>query len=563
MSNLASRCAKPKPLLGRLRRTLVCAFAWCAGAATPVAFAATPPVGVKLMLQPWNPLTNDDAVKTVYDSPDALTTSLTRAWAALKPKLISNINARLQTPNLFAQGVTLYGVTINISDPELSIVPDGTAGFIAKLVVRETTLDAKSTTPDIALGIGFGSYADPRCSLRFALDLNLRLAVTDDKARLLQPRYAAGDQPVLVHGFKAEAQNATCALGKFLASDVAKLFTGRDMWQWLTDEVNNPARPEFKALNDSIKSELSNALVAVNAQLKGPADLARLRVWVRNDKLVVLLGVRELPLPARVASVRGHLALGDLRGLPMAITRCDQLQLTAQVKTGPAPVLDASGTQFGPAPMVAVGSLHGTSMGAAGQGCDYTVDQLVPGFPQLLRFSYANPPHSVARASRNPQLEYVLKLRARGWHFDQAVHPQPQISGLDLTLQAENAAASAVLDQAKILPNINRGDPAPWHSTTTATTTATKTLPGRNASLENRAIIIVGGQPAQAAELDRAQPANVENARAANRWSTTANRGDAAALNPQPLPPDPQPDPMPQGKAARVVKAPSVLAPRQ
>ena len=397
-----------------------------------------------------------------------------------------------------------------------------------------------------------------------------------------------------MHGFQAEAQNATCALGKFLASDVAKLFTGRDMWQWMTDEINNPMRSEYKALNDTIKRELDGALVAINAQLKAPAGYARLRVWVRNDKFVVLMGVRELPLPARVGSVRGRLTIGDLRGLPLVITQCDQLRLTAMVKTGPAPVLNAFGTEFGPAPMVAVGRLQGTALpsAVAGQGCDFTVDQLVPGFPNRLRFSYANPPRSVAPATRNTTIQYAIQVRPVGWHYDNAVHPQPLINGLNLTLLADNVAASAYLDKARTVPMIDHGDPAnirpglteravtqqsnPAFSATSALQIGQRqqavsqqalgqqalgqqavnqqaVSPGAKlASPESRAIIIVGGKTPGAAEPKQAP----------NWGAATANKGGAVALNPQPLPPDPQPDPMPDPKATSAFKSSRVVAPR-
>lgn len=405
------------------------------------AVGAAAPVGVKLLVQPWNPLTDDDSVQTVYDSKDAITASLNKTWDKVKPKLIDTIRARLQTPNLFAKGVSLYDTKINVNAPELSITPDGNAGFIAKLLVHDSYLEATSTTPDIAFGIGLGSYADPRCSIRFSLELTLRLAVTDDKSRLLEARYAPNDKPVVVKGFKADSQNAVCDIAKFLASDVAKLFTGRDLWQWMTDEINNPQRPEYTALNNAIKQELNAALVSINAQARVPAQYARLRVWTTANKLTVLFGVRELPLPARTASVRGRLAIGDLKGLPLEISNCDQIQMTARVKTGPAPLLNASGTEFGKPPMVAVGKLRGSALAApvAGQTCDYTAEQLVPGFPNLLEFHYGNKPYTpvaVGNGAR-PRVEYVLNVRPEGWHYTKALHPQPLLTGLNLTLQAD------------------------------------------------------------------------------------------------------------------------------
>ncbi len=423
------------------------------------AVGATGPVGMKLLVQPWNPLTDDDSVQTVYDSKDAITASLNKTWDKVKPKLIDTIRARLQTPNLFAKGVSLYDLKINVNAPELSIAADGNTGLIAKLLVRDTYLEATSTTPDIAFGIGLGSYADPRCSIRFSLELTLKLAVTDDKARLLEARYAPNDKLVVVQGFKADSQNVSCDLAKFFASDVANLFLGRDLWRWMTDEINNPQRPEYTALNNTIKQELNNALASINAQARVPAQYARLRVWADTNKLTLLFGVRELPLPARTASVRGRLAIGDLKGLPLGISNCDQIQMTARVKTGPAPLLNASGTDFGKPPMAAVGKLRGTALAApvAGQTCDYTAEQLVPGFPNLLEFRYGNKPYTpvaVGNGARQ-RTEYVLNVRPEGWNYTKALHPQPLLTGLNLTLQADTRT-NVSLNQEKIIFNKER-----------------------------------------------------------------------------------------------------------
>ena len=521
---------------------------------------AAAPVGVKLMVQPWDPIRDDDSVITLYDSNDAITAALNATWDQVKPKLINSMTAQLSTPNLLAEGVSLYGVKLNINTPELSIAPDGNNGFIAKLMVRDTYLEATSTTPDIAFGIGLGSYADPRCSIRFSLELTLKMGVTDDKARSLEARYTPNDAPVLVKDFKADSQNAACDIAKFLASDVAKIFAGKDFWKWMTDEINNPARKEYKALNETIKQALNTELVPVNAQLNLPAkyaqyaQYAKVGLWANKDKLTVLFGVRELPLPARIASATGRLKIGELKGLALPINSCDQLRLSAKVKTGPRVVVDSFGS-LGAAPMVAVGKLRGSALPApaSGQSCDYTVDQLVPGFPNLLTFTVSQ---ETTTRNRNSTEVYVMYVNPEGWTYDKALHPQPAIGNLNLTLFVANVGAGGLRPQYERADAI-RQDPltdlgmrsnsgvlntrpqsgALINQANTVTPAVasprTSVNVGVKSSLNAAPLVSAPAvvAPGAASKLNQPMQKSVPA-------SAQTNKGNAVRLNPQPLPPN-------------------------
>ncbi len=498
---------------------------------------AATPVGVKLMVQPWDPIRDDDTVTTLFDSNDAITSVLNSTWDRVKPKLINSMTAQLSTPNLLADGVSLYGVKLNINTPELSVAPDGNNGFVAKLLVRDTYLEATSTTPDIAFGIGLGSYADPRCSIRFSLELTLKLGVTDDKTRLLESRYAPNDAPVLVKDFKADSQNAPCDIAKFLASDVAKLLKGKDFWKWMTDEINNPTRKEYRELNDTIKQALNTALVPVNAQLNLPAkyaqyaQYARVGLWANKDKLTVLFGVRELPLPARTASASGRLKIGDLKGLALPINGCDQLRLSAKVKTGPRLVIDPLGS-LGDAPMVAAGKLRGSALAApaTGQSCDYTVDQLVPGFPNLLKFTVSQ---ETTTRNRDSTEVYVMGVRPEGWAYDKALHPQPSVGNLNLTLLVANVGAGGLRPQYERADAI-RQDPLTDAGIKT-NSGALNTRPQSGALINQGSVISPAiSNPRASGGIGVKSPLN--SAPLLSAPSALSGNG-AARLNPQPLPP--------------------------
>jgi hypothetical protein len=498
---------------------------------------AVAPVGVKLMVQPWDPIRDDDSVTTLYDSNDAITSAINSTWDKVKPKLIDSIKAQLSTPNLLADGVSLYDVKLNINTPELSIAPDGNNGFVAKVLVRDTYLEATSTTPDIAFGIGLGSYADPRCSIRFSVELTLKLGVTDDKTRLLEARYGPNDAPVVVKDFKADSQNVPCDIAKFLASDVGKLLAGKDFWKWMTDEINNPTRKEYRELNDAIRQALNTGLVPVNAQLNLPAkyaqyaQYARTGLWANKNKLTVLFGVRELPLPTRTASATGRLKIGDLKGLALPINGCDQLRLSAKVKTGPRPVVDPLGS-LGEAPMVAVGKLRGSALAApaTGQSCDYTVDQLVPGFPNLLKFTVSQ---ETTTRNRDSTEVYVMGVRPEGWAYDKALHPQPSVGNLNLTLLVANAGAGGLRPQYERADAI-RQDPL-TDARIRPNSGALNTRPQSGALINQGSTIgPATSNPRAPGSMGAKSPLN--STPLLSSPSTLSGSG-AARLNPQPLPP--------------------------
>jgi hypothetical protein len=299
----------------------------------------------------------------------------------------------------------------------------------------------------------------------------------------------------------------------------------------MTDEINNPNRPEYVALNNTIKRELNAALASINTQVRAPAQYVRLRVWARANKLTVLFGVRELPLPARVASARGRMAIGDLKGQKLSITNCEQLHMTAMVKTGPRPLLDPDGVQLGDAPMVAVGRLHGSALAApaTGQACDYVVDQLVPGFPNLLKFDMGQTVTS-KRDSRHPTIAYTFSVRPEGWNYDKALHPQPLITGLNLTLQADNVGSSGYLEKAVTTRYVEKGDPAFNPAGHVGTGVLTSRSQGTVLIDQGRATTALGAA---------ARPVTAMPSSALTAPSQLMKKGDAVALNPQPLPPDP------------------------
>ena len=290
---------------------------------------------------------------------------------------------------------------------------------------------------------------------------------------------------------------------------------------------------------------LNAGLVPVNAQLNLPAKYAqyaqygRLGLWAKKDKLTVLFAVRELPLPsARTSSASGRLLIGDLMGVALPISNCDQLRMTAMVKTGPRPVLDPSGTRFGTPPLVAVGKLRGSALSppVSGQQCDYTVDQLVPGFPNLISFAVAKDSAARYRDSSGSPRVYILTVSPQGWSYGRALHPQPSVGNLNLKLAAINASA-LVLRQQELSRAIQIDDPL-TDARIRPNSGALNTLPQSGALInQSNAVSPALSSPRSVGAAGVKSPLNSTPLLSAPASPSTLSGSGSARLNPQPLPP--------------------------
>ena len=433
-------------------------------AMAPTSFAApAPPIGLKVYLQPWDPRTDDDSVKTVLDSRDAISAGLSRTWSATRPALVAALAKALTKPDLLADGVTLYELKIDLNEPELRLTPVSGDTLRAVLTLPDASFEAKATQPTV-----LGAYANPRCSAHFTLDVTLAIRISDDRSRLLQSAFAPNDAPVTVRDFSADSANFVCDAAKAALQTVG-------LWQKITREVNDANRPEYKSFNQTLRTELDAALAAIDAQVRVPAQFVRLKVWSDATLPVVLFGVQSVPLPPHTGSVHGRLTIGDLKNLELPIGRCDEIGFSAEVKTGPRPLVSSNGVDLGPAPMARLSARlsgdalpHGFVNRVTGQAqpgtlvgshCDYALDGLVPGFPNFVSFELRSV-HAPDPKSLDPNLRDVLVVQPAGWRYEDAIHPSPQADGRSLTLLAALRGSPGYSAKVDARVKVDPGDPA-------------------------------------------------------------------------------------------------------
>jgi hypothetical protein len=413
--------------------------------------APTHPVGFKVLLQPWEPRTDNDAVTTVIDSNDAISAGLSHAWAQSKPAIIESLKKGLGKGDLIAKGVSLYNIDIRLNEPELRVAAGPGDVLKATLTLPNSYLVATATQPSI-----FGSYADPRCSLHFTVDVTVPIRINDVPSRLLQSAFGPNDHVVTVRDFSADAENAVCGFAKLILSTVG-------IWQKFTNAINDPNLPQYRQLNDALKRGVDSALASINGRIAVPTKFVRLKVWPNSTKTTVLFGVREQSVPSKnTGVVSGRLTVGDLKGLSLPIERCNQLEPTLKVKTGPRVVLTPAG-ELGDAPMRAMatqmtgGAVSGANSpeAAMGANCQYALEGLVTGFPNFVTFHVAN--HSRPSSHGvNPTVRPFIDVVPQGWRFDSALHPNA--TGHDVTLVAAVHGSPGVHQQA-VVGRHKPGDP--------------------------------------------------------------------------------------------------------
>lgn len=159
----------------------------------------------------------DDAARAYF--PDLLRAAAQTAWSTYRDQLQQLLLGELGLGDRIAPGVTLYDLVVDVArDVDLSVERDASGDLLVHLVTGGTYLEATSTTPTV-----LGSYADPRFSFAFGLDLTFRI----DLPPTTQPLHATGFDTVHVLSPTLDSHNLAGDL-VFLVNDLVSFFSGSD-----------------------------------------------------------------------------------------------------------------------------------------------------------------------------------------------------------------------------------------------------------------------------------------------------------------------------------------------
>jgi hypothetical protein len=372
---------------------LVCVT--CAFLSSP-ALAAD--VGLRVFVQTWTPLTDDDEARRVIDEPTLISGAIHEGWMAHSDELHDTVRGVLGQGDLLAEGITLYDIHLILPEPQLSVQSRGGGGteplsLEVSVKLPGMHLEATSTTPTI-----LGEYADPRCSIGFDLTAVIPVTLGTDVSHPfstdLTPSQAA-DRPILkVSNFRFDSQGLICDLGK-LGLEV----TGYD--EDLTRVFTDPNTAHARQINEVLIAMLQQGLGQANDAISSvvPEGLVRVNAWAVPGAPLTLAFSAPGPFPdpgPRVSVTGTFTSVTQDSGTAVPPT-CEAMPLSAGRKTGPRPILDPAGTLGAPPLEPLATSVVCTP---AGEGpARYTFSGLSSLFPNVVRHSSG----SGCKSSRSTQ----------------------------------------------------------------------------------------------------------------------------------------------------------------
>ncbi len=464
------------------------------------AITANAATGARAVLQAWDPL-NPTAVHdtTLFDHPTLVSDSLQSAWMRARPKICEQLRLKMGLGGA-AHGETLYDITCLLDEQVvLEVTPAGQNALKARFAVSGY-VEAKSTTPDIYLGIGFGEYADPRFSVALTAKLDMTIAVQPNRNETLRIAKAG----FTLNNATLDSQGFSGDMLKFVAGELVPFFGGPDYKRMAEDTIN--------AVSVEFARDFNAALAPVNEQLKGPpTDVVRVGLSARNNYISVAFAPREIAPPTN-GRVTGLVRWDPARFTPR--NGCQSFSVRSRVQIGPAPLF----AQDPNPPTRDIGAFQAEQVGVS--SCAFTLTGIAEGWPNLLISQVLDPPIVKNPGRSNDRETYTLTKD--GWEGP-FVNPQPVIDGRNYLVAAYRLKMS---EQAQI-EKLDRAYLEGEYRTNP------KFDPGR-----------AKAQRVENPDYDIGNPSRVSE--------RITPRVDAVRLNPQPLPPEPDPDPTLQTQAQAV-----------
>lgn len=374
------------------------------------------PVGAKVYLQAWNPLTPDqDGPKAAFSSADGISSSMNKGWNAARefhsdptqadPNKPRSLRAILEQGDLIAKGITLRFLRFNLNPlGPIDLQSNGPNSVRIHWQIPDSYFDFKSTTPDVK-GLGAPSDADPEFSFRFNLDITLGAVISDQAGANL---ITITDVHVVPSALNFDSHNVSGDAVKTAADAVSAFMKGQNFNSLLNSVFANQDLAS-KDVNRSVGVQdfVNKQLEPLNQQIarSGITQYLRVGLYVRRNAsaqmLALLFGVKSLPLPPQNANVAGtlHFAPKPNGEGPAIPASCDNVVagnwLEVNVQTGPRPLLDVNpfndSFSYGVAPVSTLQNVKFSGGPVAGGDCSYRMTGLATAWSNQISFA---PPRS-------------------------------------------------------------------------------------------------------------------------------------------------------------------------
>jgi hypothetical protein len=340
--------------------SLRCAdFLWFAAATAMVFFVlglvstdATAAFGLKVMKQEWDSKTpTRNTLITLTDSQTALSDALQRSWNAARVSICADISRHLGAPGAIG-GQTMRNI----------VCVAGPAGNLTGSQSSATQAQFRFRVSGNRLDFDIDVPAAGSQRFRFAFD-----AVFDIQASL------HGYDPVVrVERTDTSVENVTADPPY---GSIATL---------VVPYIAPQLQFDFSQAFNSALTDTNSAIKTTSGGAQG---------WIRQQKLILAL----LPVNAHVAISGAGTIAGVIRGVPSigsGAASCSGFSVLALIQTGPPPIENPDGPNFGPAPTSAVGKL-GPWNPARKVGnqweCSYNLVGLPSGIPVTMQIRSSDP----------------------------------------------------------------------------------------------------------------------------------------------------------------------------
>lgn len=385
------------------------------------------PVGAKVYVQAWNPLTPDqDVPKMAFASADGIRVSMNKGWDAAReflsdptksdPSKMQSLRAILEKGDLIAKGITLRFLQFNLNPlGPIDLQSNSPNSFRIHWQIPDSYFDFKSTTPDLN-GVGLTRNADPEFSFRFNLDITLGAAVSDQPGTNL---LTITDVNVVPSALNFDSHNPTGDAAKAAADAVSNFMKGQNFNALLNSVLANKnlASRDVNGKVD-LKDFVNEHLRPLNQEIaqSGIANYLRVGLYVRRNAsaqvLALLFGVKNLRLPPQQASINGNLHFDPKPNQGPAVpASCDNFiasnRLEVTVQTGPRELLDvnpfADTYSYGVAPISTLLNVKFSGGPVAGSDCSYQLAGLATGWSNQISFV---PPRSQTNSNDAAAVAY-------------------------------------------------------------------------------------------------------------------------------------------------------------
>jgi hypothetical protein len=409
---------------------------------TQAAPAASPPVGLTVYAEEWNPAKpSGEALKVLENNPTLMSDTLNTAWRVFSQWYLTTIPSQIHAQNYLnhvsngavPQGITLYDRQGNTNlPPEMSfpaqvsmkLIPGGGMTgmntFRAEFFIPSSSISLCSTTPSLARQL------DPCVDLAVDVTFSLGLQISDVPGQLLKVNGAT----VSLSNFKYSKANLTTDVA-LVVSEIIDFLGGPNFTAMIVHTVDTTSikvsdqiqTHAINGLNSIVNKYEQTALTAINQQLQPYASVSRLvhlAVWAQNPQSAQNLNLLFAP-PSTGVSIDPSHQNGQISGTltfdnsVTTVPACSALnaspQFTGQVQVGPRPIvaMNAGNPVYGTAPLQPL-TVAFSGGGLQGRQCPYTLSHLSVGLPNILNFS-----NIAYRAGAGASVKFNTEIQPAGW----------------------------------------------------------------------------------------------------------------------------------------------------